>query len=292
MTVEFRFEGEAAAPRDAATVLVLRDGPSRVEVFFVKRDAAARFMGGAYVFPGGRLDPGDADPSVPCDLTPEAAAARWPGHDPLTARALHVAALREALEESGLLLCDPAPSVDDVAALRAPRAARVSALRPAPLLPRAHPPRDGPAPVVALGHPKQESRRFDSRFFVAAAPPDLAALTHDGSETVDSAWLSPADAIERAARRRSCSRRPRGAPSPTLPRAHRHRSPRARAARPLAHRARGGAPRRRAHRAPPRRRCAPRVHASRERSFQLPDALHVPRRRVAPWGVTAAVCAR
>lgn len=201
MTVEFRFEGEAAAPRDAATVLVLRDGPSRVEVFFVKRDAAARFMGGAYVFPGGRLDPGDADPSVPCDLSPEAAAARWPGHDPLTARALHVAALREALEESGLLLCDPAPSADDITALRALLAPRESPPF-GPLLSARGLTLRGTAlrPWSRWVTPKQESRRFDARFFVAAAPPDLAALTHDGSETVDSAWLSPADAIERAAR--------------------------------------------------------------------------------------------
>ena len=51
-----------AEPRDAATVVVLRDGSAGVEVYLVKRSRAVDFMAGAHVFPGGRLDPADAIP--------------------------------------------------------------------------------------------------------------------------------------------------------------------------------------------------------------------------------------
>jgi 8-oxo-dGTP pyrophosphatase MutT (NUDIX family) len=54
VTVQFQFEGEVPPARDAATVLVMRDGPGGAEVFLLRRSADAGFMGGAYVFPGGR----------------------------------------------------------------------------------------------------------------------------------------------------------------------------------------------------------------------------------------------
>lgn len=199
MTVSFSFEGEAPAPRDAATVLVVRDSPAGPEVFFVKRAAAVRFMGGAYVFPGGRLDPEDADPAVPCDLDGEACAARLGEPDPSRARALHVAALRECLEESGLLLSAGAVAPDAVDALRAA------------LVPKERPPLAellrAQGATLACGAlvpwsrwvtPKQETRRFDARFFVALAPPDVTRAVHDGGETVASGWLTPRDAIARA----------------------------------------------------------------------------------------------
>ena len=119
MTVSFSLEGETPAPPDAATVLVVRDSPDGPEVFFVKRAAAVRFMGGAYVFPGGRLDAEDADPAVACDLEADECARRLGEPDGGRARALHVAALRECLEESGLLLAAPSVEPDAVDALRA-----------------------------------------------------------------------------------------------------------------------------------------------------------------------------
>lgn len=199
MTVTFDLHGEAPAPRDAATVLVVRDSPAGPEVFFVKRAAAVRFMGGAYVFPGGRLDPDDADPAVACDLDADACARRMGEADPAKARALHVAAIRECLEESGLLLS---------AAPVAPAA--VDALRAA-LVPREHPPIasllsahgvtlacEALVPWSRWVTPRQETRRFDARFFVALAPPDVSRARHDGSETVDSGWLTPASAIAKA----------------------------------------------------------------------------------------------
>ena len=127
MSVEFAF-GESAPPptRDAATVLVLRDADEGPEVFFVRRTADARFMGGAYVFPGGRVAPGDADPAVPCDLDPDEAAARLGEDDPARARALYVAAIRECVEESGILLATGDLSPEAIASLRAALSVRAA----------------------------------------------------------------------------------------------------------------------------------------------------------------------
>lgn len=201
MTVSFSFEGDAPAPRDAATVLVVRDSPEGPEVFFVKRAAAVRFMGGAYVFPGGRLDPEDADPAVACDLEADACARRLGEPDGARARALHVAALRECLEESGLLLSAGEVAPDVIDALR-------SALEPkersslAALLGQ-HGVTLSLAALVPWSRwvtPRQETRRFDARFFVAQAPADVSRAKHDGGETVESGWLTPREAIARAER--------------------------------------------------------------------------------------------
>lgn len=78
----------------AATVILLRDGADGVEALMVRRNSSLAFAGGAWVFPGGRVDPGDVDPARPQD---EVATARN-------------AAAREALEEAGLAL-DPAAFV-------------------------------------------------------------------------------------------------------------------------------------------------------------------------------------
>ena len=52
--------GRATEPRQAATVIVLRGGAERLEVLLVRRNPRSRFMGGAWVFPGGAVD-GDED---------------------------------------------------------------------------------------------------------------------------------------------------------------------------------------------------------------------------------------
>ncbi len=72
-------------PTPGATVVPLRDGPDGLEVLMIER-AAALAYGGMWAFPGGRVDPGDADPADPAD---EVARARR-------------AAVREADEEVGL----------------------------------------------------------------------------------------------------------------------------------------------------------------------------------------------
>jgi 8-oxo-dGTP pyrophosphatase MutT (NUDIX family) len=73
--------GAPTEPRQAATVIVLRDGADGLEVLLLRRNPASRFMGGAWVFPGGAVDPGDASHRA--------------------------AAVREVEEEAGLVLPDP-----------------------------------------------------------------------------------------------------------------------------------------------------------------------------------------
>src|SRR5688572_26156435 len=53
--------GPPTAPRQAATIILVRGGAETLEVLLLRRNPAARFMGGAWVFPGGAVDPGDAD---------------------------------------------------------------------------------------------------------------------------------------------------------------------------------------------------------------------------------------
>lgn len=203
MTVEFSFTGEPpVSPRDAATVLVLREGDGAPEVFFVKRSADARFMGNAYVFPGGRLDPADREPGIPCDLTPDEAARRLGDDDPTRALALHIAALRECLEESGIVLATQPVAANVVAALRealkpreAPPLAALFARYGVTLAARSL------VPLSRWVTPRVETRRFDARFFLARAATRHEAATHDGSETVASAWLTPGDALARAVRK-------------------------------------------------------------------------------------------
>ena len=61
--MELNSEIPAAPPRDAATVVILRDGPQGPEVFLVKRHGLSDVLGGAYVFPGGKMDAADNAPT-------------------------------------------------------------------------------------------------------------------------------------------------------------------------------------------------------------------------------------
>jgi 8-oxo-dGTP pyrophosphatase MutT (NUDIX family) len=86
---ELNTAGEPTKPRQAATVLILRGGASTLEVLLVKRNPAQRFMGGAWVFPGGAVDAGEGEGD----------------------EAHRAAAVREAEEEAALRLPDPAQLV-------------------------------------------------------------------------------------------------------------------------------------------------------------------------------------
>jgi 8-oxo-dGTP pyrophosphatase MutT (NUDIX family) len=105
-------------PRDAATVVLLREGTGRTvgpEVYLLRRQASMAFAAGMCVFPGGGVDPRDFDHAVAwAGPAPSAWATRL-GVDEATARALVCAAVRETFEESGVLLAGPAPDsvVDD-----------------------------------------------------------------------------------------------------------------------------------------------------------------------------------
>ena len=172
-----------AAPRDAATVVLLRDGAPGLEVHLMRRVSSMAFAAGMHVFPGGRVDDGDAD--VPVDVPPA-----WPallGADERLARAIVVAAVRETYEEAGVLLTDD-PLPDD--ALRA-RTTPFGELRVRPatrLL----------APWARWVTPDFEPKRYDTRFFVAALPEGQQAAADDaGGEADHTVWLTPAEALAR-----------------------------------------------------------------------------------------------
>lgn len=167
----------ASAPRRSATVLLLRDDP--FEVLMVGRAARGAFAS-ALVFPGGAIDPHDADPA-------------WRDHVddfdelPVEERALRVGALREVWEETGILLADgEAPPRRATAGFRESVAAVGARLRLGTL--------------THFGHwitPAIEPRRFDTHFFLARSPLGQVAVP-DGAETLTAEWMPPGLAVELA----------------------------------------------------------------------------------------------
>src|SRR3954467_12021719 len=96
-----------AAARPASTVVLLRSA-NPFDVFLVRRSDSIAFMGGAHVFPGGRVDAADQiDDIATASDGIAAAAARMADVPPEIAVACHVAALRELFEEAGVLLARP-----------------------------------------------------------------------------------------------------------------------------------------------------------------------------------------
>ncbi|HSV78918.1 MAG TPA: NUDIX hydrolase [Ramlibacter sp.] len=191
--------GTAAAPEpiSSATVILLRDAAGGPEVFLLKRHGLSDVLGGAYVFPGGKTDPMDQDfvGRIDQPLAPLHAALGEPQLDEIEAAALHVAAIREAFEEAGVLFADVdwarvRPAWD---ALRAGQSfAEVLTSLQARLTPdRLVPWSRWITPVASL----RMRKRFDTRFFVAEVP-EGQDPAHDTHETTESAWLAPRAALE------------------------------------------------------------------------------------------------
>jgi 8-oxo-dGTP pyrophosphatase MutT (NUDIX family) len=189
-----------ATPLLAATVLLLRDEPDDMEVFMIVRHHESDFAAGALVFPGGRVDPEDYAIAADAALFPP-----QPGMD-ATAAALRVAALRETFEECGVLLArgQAESALVGTARLRsietAHRAAMTRGDRTFRELLAAEALALAPDALVHYAHwitPEGTPKRFDTHFFLAPAPGDQVAL-HDGTEAVDSVWIAPGTALERA----------------------------------------------------------------------------------------------
>ncbi len=189
--------------RPAATVIMLRDGvggSKGLEVFLIKRHGLSDVHGGAYVFPGGKVDPADTELDMATHLDQHLSelhsALNEPDIDALTAAGLYVAAVREVFEESGILFAQGATQE---------HAARATALV-----------RDGQDFGAVLARmqlrlqtrslapwsrwitpimPSLSVKRFDTRFFVAAAPAGQIAR-HDNHEATESVWLKPRTALE------------------------------------------------------------------------------------------------
>ncbi len=188
--------------RDAATVVVLRDDP--LEVYLLKRKATMAFAAGAYVFPGGSVDPRDTDHAVAWAGPSPEEWGRAFGTDERTARGLVCAAVRETFEESGVLLAGP--SADTIAPdttgdeWEADRLALIDrTLSLAEFLDRRGLVLRSDL-LKAWAHwitPEIEIKRFDTRFFVAALPP--GQRTRDvGGEADTVAWMKPDVALARA----------------------------------------------------------------------------------------------
>ncbi len=186
--------------RSAATVVMLRDAPQGLEVFLIKRHGLSDVLGGAYVFPGGKVDPLDAaaDTLALLDQPAQALHARLgePDLDAPTAASMFVAALRESFEESGVLFAQSA-TADQVAQARALLAEGLNfptVLARLNLRLQTH----SVAPWVRWitpFMPSVSSKRFDTRFFITVVPPDQVA-SHDNHEATASVWLSPRAALE------------------------------------------------------------------------------------------------
>ena len=190
--MELNTEIPTQAPRDAASVVLLRDGSNGLEVFLLKRHSASRVLGGAYVFPGGKLDPEDsAIHPHHFNLSPLELHARLGESDisPAKAAGLFVAALRETFEEAGVLLLEGAqrPPTGHTAGFHDLLRAQGLRLNVAALHPWTR--------WITPRKPSVSSKRFDARFFVAAMPAHQTAL-HDDVEATDSAWLGPRQALQ------------------------------------------------------------------------------------------------
>jgi 8-oxo-dGTP pyrophosphatase MutT (NUDIX family) len=199
---------EAGVARPASTILLLRDGGGidgpddkgrgYIEVFMMVRHYEIDFASGALVFPGGSVDAGDQDIIAKSEL--------YAGSDGLDTATLNfrIAAIRETFEESGILLARPRGSKQ---LIDAAWAGEIAASHRAPLC-------DGDVSfaqilvqhdlvlaldlLVPYAHwitPEKMPKRFDTWFFLAAAPPEQVGA-HDGKESTDSIWVSPREALE------------------------------------------------------------------------------------------------
>ena len=212
-----------AAPRPAATILLMRDGRSGLEVLLLRRARNSGFVPGAYVFPGGRVDQGDAEPALierTDGLRPEDAAARLGAvSGAVPPIAYYLAVVREAFEETGLLICrsgegllrpgsgpaaqgDPVDwirgGMDDFRALQERNDLLGESVTFADVLDRLGCRIAGDA-LLYIAHwitPVAEPRRYDTRFFAAAVPPGRE-VSLDAREMTDSVWLTPSLALER-----------------------------------------------------------------------------------------------
>ena len=186
--------------RPAATVMLLRDGAAGLQVFLLKRHGLSDVLGGAYVFPGGKVDGRDAELDVHRHLDrPEHELARSlaePLPDSLSALGLYVGAIREVFEECGVLFALGATAADAQRGQSLLREGHAFDEMLALLSLRLHTRNLLPwSRWVTPKVPTVTNKRFDTRFFVSALPMHQTAQ-HDNREATDSAWMTPRDALQ------------------------------------------------------------------------------------------------
>jgi 8-oxo-dGTP pyrophosphatase MutT (NUDIX family) len=154
--------------REAATVIVARDGEGGLEVLVLERAAGQRFLPGYVAFPGGAVDTNDAE-----------LAARWFGDGSESARA---AAVRELAEEAGLAITADGP-------------VRPSSLDPLEMVNSSPPPADALVEIARWIAPERIPVRFDARYYAVRAPGGLEPAP-DGAEAAHAWWVSPAELLD------------------------------------------------------------------------------------------------
>jgi 8-oxo-dGTP pyrophosphatase MutT (NUDIX family) len=186
-----------AVARPAATIVLLRDGAQGLELFMVVRHHAIDFASGALVFPGGRVEESDFALARNAALCPN------PDGLDTEGMAFRLAAIRETFEECGVLFARPSGSaalIDGTALREVERSHRTvlaegqisfaDVLTAYNLLPAT----DLLAHFAHWITPRHQPKRYDTHFFLAMAPEEHLAV-HDGSEAVDSLWITPREAL-------------------------------------------------------------------------------------------------
>jgi 8-oxo-dGTP pyrophosphatase MutT (NUDIX family) len=196
--------------RDAASVVLLRDGPTGLEVLLMQRHPDAKVLGGWFVFPGGKLDAADCAPDWQpyLDTPPHPLPARLnePALPTQQAQGLYVAALRELFEEAGVVLAQTTHKAAEarVAELAAAARLRTTLLTSHDLLAwtqthhlQWHTQALQPwSRWITPLNPVMKTARFDTRFFLARMPADQT-IQADTYEVAHHLWLTPREALQR-----------------------------------------------------------------------------------------------
>ncbi len=195
-----------ATPVPAATIILLRDGPTSPEVLMIERSVESEFLPDLYVFPGGRVDPADHQLADRVGgFTAEDARKAVPTVDAELALGFFVAAIRETYEEAGILLArrrGESELIDDATA-NALDAHRLAVQRGTLSFREVLEREDldlAPDLLAVHAHwitPEVVPKRFDTLFFAAATPPGQQAA-HDGIESTAHIWIRPESALRQA----------------------------------------------------------------------------------------------
>ena len=184
-------------PRLSATIVVVRDSAQGLEVLLSRRAESGDHTSGAWVFPGGIVDPADRAAHGACVGLDDAEASRRLGLEQ-GGLDFWVAAIRECFEESGLLFAYAASGAlvdldgSDAARLATWRGALHRRERTIAVLCESENIRLAADRLVYLSHwltPLGRAKRYDTRFFIAAAPTGQTAL-FDGTEMLEQLWIA------------------------------------------------------------------------------------------------------
>ena len=187
----------SAIPRDAASVILVRHGSAGEQALLIRRDVRLAFAGGAWVFPGGKLEPSDLAGETLVRVGLADQAPHVAGDPAVDGRVLGlvVAACRETFEETGIVLARRANgAVCDSKLADALQPFRAQITQDSGLfstLLADHGLAIGRGSLIRWAHwitPSIAPKRFDTRFFVAVMPPDQSVRC-DSPEATDLHWL-------------------------------------------------------------------------------------------------------